>query len=480
MVDSTGYIAPSSRSMAMPTTTFEPTSWDVSATPDPGSCGSDLGSDLGATSRKVKSSPLTPTFQGQPEPSTGHKSQGPSFHILHQQGQARAGRIDTVHGSVMTPAFLFCATQATLKGLSIEPLAAHNTQILLANTYHLMLQPGSDLVKDMGGLHGFMGWSGPTFTDSGGYQIFSLHHGCVSDEIKGKRRLGGFDGNVRPVKVSEEGALFVSHRDGRRHMLTPELSIQVQADLGADMICVLDECTPLHMSKKHTERSMHLSHRWEERSVQAFAQVGRSHQGLYGIVQGGIYPEFRAVSGQFVASQPFFGHAIGGSLGANKEQMIEVVEMALQTPELRKKPIHLLGIGGLRDIYRGVKLGIDTFDCVSPTRLGRHGGALIQPHYWQDAWQDFHERESINLWKACFKNDPRPIDDGCPCWTCSRYSRAYLHHLLKAKEILALTALTLHNVCFMNRYMAALRQAIAQNTLDETAQQWFYQHELLS
>ncbi len=393
----------------------------------------------------------------------------PIFHITAQSGKARTGRITTAHGVLETPAFLFCATHATLKGLSIDSIKAAGTPILLSNTYHLMLQPGSDLIEQLGGIHTFMGWDGPVFTDSGGYQIFSLHHGSVSDEIKGKRRnMSSFP----PVKVTEEGALFVSHRDGKRHHLTPEKSIQVQCELGADLICVLDECTPLHMTRVQTERSMHLSHRWGKRSLDAFERLKKPHQGLYGIVQGGIYPDFRKHSAEMIAHMPFFGHAIGGSLGATKSQMSEVIDMALCDGALYARPIHLLGIGGVEDIFQGVSKGIDTFDCVSPTRLGRHGGALIDNAYWDDASEDWRPKNHINLWNSCFRTDPKPIDVSCPCATCAVYSRAYLHHLLKAKEILALTALSVHNVSFMNRLMADIRQGIATNSLHDVRNHW--------
>ncbi len=393
----------------------------------------------------------------------------PQFEITSQSGRARTGRILTAHGVLETPAFLFCATHATLKGLAIDSIHHVGTQILLSNTYHLMLQPGSELIAQLGGLHTFMGWDGPVFTDSGGYQIFSLHHGSVSDEIKGKRRnMSSFP----PVKVTEEGALFVSHRDGTRHHLTPEKSIQVQSQLGADLICVLDECTPLHMTRRQTQSSMNLSHRWAGRSLTAFQQQGQAHQGLYGIVQGGIYPDLRQESAYHIAQMPFFGHAIGGSLGASKSQMGEVIDMALDGETLDTRPIHLLGIGGVEDIFQGVLKGIDTFDCVSPTRLGRHGGALIQPHYWHTATEDPSPRNHINLWKSCFRTDPAPIDATCPCPTCRTYSRAYLHHLLKAREILALTALTLHNVSFMNRLMQAIRTGIETKSLDTVHTQW--------
>lgn len=395
----------------------------------------------------------------------------PRFIVHHSCGKARTGTIETAHGNIATPAFLFCATHASLKGLSLDQIKSVNTPVLLSNTYHLMVQPGSELIQSLGGLHQFMAWDGPIFTDSGGYQIFSLFHGSVSEEIKGNRRGGGRVA-LPPVKVSEEGALFVSHRDGKRMMLTPERSVQVQRHLGSDLMCVLDECTPLRMTKDQTAASMYLSHRWAQRCLTEFYQQEPSGQGLYGIVQGGVYPDLRQISVEETASKPFFGHAIGGSLGNSVQQMRDVVDMAMASGQLSARPIHLLGIGGVDDIFYGVTQGIDTFDCVSPTRLGRHGGALVQPHYWNDASQDPAPKHHINLWNACFQKDQRPIDSACPCPTCRSYSRAYLHHLLKARELLALSALTLHNVSFMNRCMHAIRQGILSHSLTATWKQW--------
>jgi len=381
----------------------------------------------------------------------------------------RLGVLRTPNGTLETPAFIFCATKASLKGLHANQLKEAGCQIILSNTYHLMLQPGSDLVADLGGLHDFMGWQGPMLTDSGGFQIFSLGHGSVASEIKGNRSAKRTP-NV--CRITEAGATFKSYLDGSMHTLTPERSIQVQHQLGADLILVLDECTPFHVEKSYTRDSMHLSHRWALRSLNAFHQLETNAQALYGIVQGGVYPDLRAESANFVSSQPFFGHAIGGSLGASKAQMTEVVGMAMNHLD-RNRPIHLLGIGGLRDIFKGVQQGIDTFDCVHPTRLARHGGALIQPHYWESAQEPFHQKEHINLKKACFKQDASPIDATCPCATCQTYSRAYLHHLIKAGELLAMSALTLHNVTFMNRYMQAIRQHLKTNTLHQVPQHWF-------
>ncbi len=382
--------------------------------------------------------------------------------------KARLGRLSTPHGIVETPAFIFCATKAAIKGATPQNMRQENTQIILANTYHLMLQPGSEIVARMGGLHQFMGWDGPMLTDSGGFQIFSLGHGSIAEEVKGRRH------SSRPkslLKINEEGATFKSYIDGKRHILTPEKSIQVQRGLGADLIVVLDECTPFHVDKSYTERSMHMSHRWAERSLKEFQKGPSGVQALYGITQGGVYPDLRKASADFVNSLPFFGHAVGGSLGANKTQMAEVVEMAME-PLNPARPVHLLGIGGISDIFYGVQQGIDTFDCVHPTRLARHGGALVPLSVWENMSEDPRGREHMNLRNARFRDDSRPIDETCGCQTCQTLSRGYLHHLLKAGEFLAMHALTIHNVHFMNRLLSRIRQAIALKCLEEEKKKW--------
>lgn len=391
-----------------------------------------------------------------------------SFQTTHENEGARAGTINTSHGAIETPAFLFCATRASLKSLSVTQIKSAGTPALLCNTYHLMLRPGSEFIKKMGGLHKFMGWDGPTFMDSGGYQIFGLGHGSVSDEIKGVRH-----GRKSLLKIDEDGASFSSYIDGSRVFLSPEKSIQIQRDLGTDIVFVLDECTPFHVDKLYTEKSMHMSHRWEERSFREFAQHDDGSQGLYGIIQGGVHPDLRRESIDFVNSIDFFGRAIGGSLGSTKSQMYEVIEMAMDGLR-RDGPIHLLGIGGIGDIFEGVSQGIDTFDCVHPTRIARHAGALIDVSYWIDANENFHTREHIDLSKACFENDNRPILANCPCETCTTYSRAYLHYLIKAKEMLYISAITIHNVCYMNRLMAAIRETIksSENDLMKLKKLW--------
>ncbi len=375
--------------------------------------------------------------------------------------KARLGRLTTPHGVVETPAFIFCATKAAIKGATPQDMRREKTQIILSNTYHLMLQPGPEIVAQRGGLHRFMGWDGPMLTDSGGFQIFSLGHGSVAEEVKGRR------GSSRPkslLKINEEGATFKSYLDGKKHTLTPERSIQVQRALGADLIVVLDECTPFHVDKSYTERSMHLSHRWAERSLAEFQRGPEGVQQLYGITQGGVYPDLRKNSADFVNSLPFFGHAVGGSLGADKTQMKDVVQMAME-PLDPIRPVHLLGIGGVSDIFYGVEQGIDTFDCVHPTRLARHGGALVPAALAEG-------REHINLRNAQFREDPQPIDETCGCQTCQTLSRSYLHHLLKAGELLVMNALTIHNVHFMNRLLEGIRQAIAAGTLEAERKKW--------
>lgn len=388
----------------------------------------------------------------------------PEFSFTYQEnessalGRARWGVLKTPHGVVETPNFIFCATKASLKGLSPHQAKEAQTQIILANTYHLMLQPGADLVEKMGGLHRFMGWDGPMLTDSGGFQVFSLGHGSVAAEIKG-RRLSHRTPSL--VKIQEEGASFKSYIDGRPYVLTPEKSIEIQVKLGADLVVVFDECTPFHVPYEYTVSSTHLSHRWALRSLETFRKIQKGNQALYGIIQGGVYPELRQVSADFVNSHEFFGHAVGGSLGADKTQMYDVVDFTLPLLD-RSRPVHLLGIGGIRDIFHGVLQGIDTFDCVHPTRLARHGGVLVKGG---DPDHPKEGREHLNLRNARFREDPNPIEEGCPCSTCQTFSRSYLHHLLKAQELFALQALTIHNITFMNRLLADIREGLRTGTL---------------
>ena len=384
------------------------------------------------------------------------------------QSRARTGIISTPHGKIYTPAFIFCGTKAALKSISVEEAKKSGTQIILSNTYHLMLQNISEIIATHGGLHQFMNWKGPMLTDSGGFQIFSLGQGSVADEIKGRKTNN--KRNKSLVSVAEEGAMFKSYIDGSNQLLTPENSIDLQRKIGADLILVLDECTPFHVDKTYTSNSMERSHRWSQRSINSF-QIKNDYnpcsgsagpQALYGIIQGGIYQDLRDKSIEFnLQNNNFFGLAIGGSLGSSKKQMHDIVQYT-SSKLGQKKPIHLLGIGDPADIWNLVKYGVDTFDCVSPTRLARHGAALVRK-----------KSGKINIKNSTFKNDLAPIDQFCYCSTCNNYSRSYLHHLFKSGEILGFQLITIHNVHFMNHLMTYIRKAIENDNFSEAEKKWY-------
>ncbi len=386
------------------------------------------------------------------------------FNITHQDQatQARCGECVTPHGTLNTPNFIFCGTKGALKAVTTDQAKEAQVDIILSNTYHLMLQPGAEIVAKHGGLHQFLKWDGPMFTDSGGYQIFSLGYGGVANEVKGRRHFP--NARKTKVKIKEEGATFVSHIDGSRHLLTPEGSIDIQRKLGADLIVVLDECTPFHTEKSYTRKSMEMSHRWALRSLAEFERGDDGKQALYGIVQGGVYPDLRRMSTQFVNETDFFAQAIGGSLGADKTQMHDVVKF---TAEFMRKdrPTHLLGIGGLSDIFNGVDCGMDTFDCTHPTRIARHGGALIHPSLGEGL-------EHLNMKNARFKEDMDPVDPTCDCYTCKHFTRSYIHHLLKAKELLSGQLLTIHNMAWMMRLARAIRSSIEEGRYAEEKISW--------
>ena len=383
-----------------------------------------------------------------------------SFDVLHHNPTARAriGRISTPHGTLETPNFIFCGTKAAMKACAPDTLRELGVDIILANTYHLMIQPGSELVQKMGGLHNFMQWHGPMLTDSGGYQIFAMGHGSISAEIKRKNITGR---RKTLSQITEEGALFHSYTDGRELFLTPEKSIQIQHELGPDLIVMLDECTPFHVDKDYTARSMRMTHRWGDRCLAEFARSDNGTQQLYGIIQGGVYQDLRREAASYTASRDFFGTAIGGCLGDTKDSVIEIASWAMDyvAPD---RPVHLLGIGGIEEIIRGVALGIDTFDCVSPTRMARHGWALAP----------FEPHGRINIRNARYREDSTPLDDTLGNTASSTFSKAYLHHLFKAQEILGLQLLTQHNIAVMVRLMADVRAAIRMDTLPELARRY--------
>jgi queuine tRNA-ribosyltransferase len=375
--------------------------------------------------------------------------------------QARAGVLRVAHGEVRTPAFVPLATKGTVKGLEPREVAALGYDMVLGNTFHLFLEPGADLIARFKGLHDFMGWRHPIITDSGGFQVFSMGYGTVADEIKG-RAPSGQDRMGKVLSIEEEGVRFRSYIDGGERFMGPETSMEVQAKLGSDIALAFDECTPFHIDREYTARSTERTHRWLDRCLAWHDHNGSREQLVFGIVQGGVYEDLRVASTLQVAACPVDGIAIGGSLGADKAQMYEVVGWSTAALGDDDRPRHLLGIGDVDDLIRGVELGIDTFDCAMPTRLGRHGVAIVPDpaHRWR-----------VDLTGARHKESDEPIMDGCPCPACSGgHSRGYLRYLLKNKELTGVRLLTLHNLAYLARLMAGLRAAIAGGTLAAHAQ----------
>ena len=311
--------------------------------------------------------------------------------------------LHTAHGPVQTPAFIPLATKATVRGLESREVADLGYQLVLGNTYHLFVSPGPQRIAEAGGLHGFMGWERALITDSGGFQVFSLAHGGVADEVKGKGRPGGEHGSV--VSIGEEGVRFRSYKDGRSLFLSPEISMEVQAKLGSDIALVFDECTPYHADRDYTARSMERTHRWLDRCLDWHREHGPEQQAVFGIVQGGVHEDLRRESAQAVSEAGVDGIAIGGTLGRDKQEMRGVLELTVPLlPE--QAPKHLLGIGDVDDLLAGVALGLDVFDCAIPTRLARHGTALVP---------DPENRFRLDLRKSEWEGNREPIADGCPC-----------------------------------------------------------------
>ncbi|HET8977130.1 MAG TPA: tRNA guanosine(34) transglycosylase Tgt [Solirubrobacteraceae bacterium] len=379
--------------------------------------------------------------------------------------RARRGVLRLAHGEVNTPAFVPLATRGAVKTLEPRDVAELGYEMVLGNTFHLFLAPGPELVAELGGLNEMMRWPAPIITDSGGFQVFSMGHGGVADEIKGRRgAASGGEPTGTILSIEEEGVRFRSYLNGSEQFMGPETSMSVQAALGSDIALVFDECTPFHVTRDYTARSMERTHRWLERCLDWHERHGPAGQAVYGIVQGGVEHDLRLTSVATVADSRCDGIAIGGSLGQDKPQMHEVVDWT--TTELQRlapeRPRHLLGIGDVDDLIAGVAQGIDTFDCAMPTRLGRHGVALIP---------DPGARWRVDLFKGRWRRSPEPILDGCPCPACSEgFSRAYLHYLLRAHELTGLRLVTLHNLSFIARLMADLREAIGAGRLAEVSQ----------
>lgn len=352
-----------------------------------------------------------------------------SFTLHATDGPARRGALVTAHGVIQTPAFMPVGTQATVKSLDPDDLRHIDARIILGNTYHLYLRPGDELIARLGGLHRFMDWDRPILTDSGGFQVFSL---------AGLRT------------ISEEGVTFQSHIDGSRHLFTPEKVVAIQRNLGSDIMMVLDECPPPDADMAYVDKSLELTTRWAARCREAHP-VGERGQLLFGIVQGGFFPELRAKSAAQLTALPFEGFALGGfSVGEPPEVMREVLSQSAPLLPV-DKPRYLMGVGAPMDILDAVAMGIDMFDCVLPTRNARNGTL-------------YTSQGKINIKRAEFREDPRPLDPECPCPACARFSRAYLRHLYQARELLSYRLNTLHNLSFYLRMMQGAREAIEAGT----------------
>ncbi len=372
-----------------------------------------------------------------------------SFTITHKDSgatKARCGTITTPHGSFSTPAFTPVATQAAIKGLSADQLTEIGFEVALSNTYHLYLQPGHKTIQKLGGLQRFMGWHKPLYTDSGGFQVFSL--------------------NNKLCKTSDEHAEFRSHRDNSKHIISPEKSIQIQVSLGADIIFTFDECIHFDVDYETTKKAMERTHMWTQRCITEF-EKHQTKQALFGIIQGGQFEDLREQSARFMAELPFSGFGIGGIFGDPKKESSHIVGHTLQFLPY-DKPKHLLGIGSVDDLFEYVSLGADTFDCVLPTRLAREGYAFILPQSGGTTKNKFRER----IIRLDSKVDGKPIDPDCTCQVCKNYSRAYIHHLYKAKELLFYSLLTYHNLWFFARLMERIRQSISEGTFSELKRVW--------
>ena len=396
------------------------------------------------------------------------------------QTRARAGILHTAHGDIETPTFMAVATQASVKALTPDDLERVGLQLLIANTYHLALRPGSDKIAELGGLHAFMNWQHPLMTDSGGFQVFSLgaairdgvgkiadifpeedsdtetrRHGDAANPVtvSPRHRVTASLKGIPLCKIDDDGVTFRSHLDGALMRLDPERSLQIQHQLGADFVVAFDECTSPLDPYEYTRAALARTHRWAERCLAQHAKTRRAYQSLWGIVQGGAYRDLREESARVIGDLPFDGICIGGSLGKSKKEMHAILDWTI--PRLPDdKPRHLLGIGELQDIVEGVARGIDLFDCASPTRWARNGALLVSREIAGNPEQ------RINISNARFALDRAPIDPSCDCYTCQNFTRAYLHHLHRAKELVYYRLATLHNLRFMMRFMRQVRETI--------------------
>jgi len=394
------------------------------------------------------------------------------IHFLDKKTKARVGEIKTAHGVIKTPAFIPVGTKASVKSLTNAQLAEIGVQCFFVNTYHLYLQPGEEVVNKLGGLQQFIDWEKPLMTDSGGFQVFSQAR---------NNKFGGYGVRVGEeetlCRIDEEGVTFKSFKDGSVHRFTPEKSMEIQQKLGADIILAFDECTYYPATEEYAKRAMERTHRWALRCLTRMSNVKcqmsnlkkQRPQALYGVVQGSVFKGLRKESAKFTGNLPFEGLAIGGvSVGESKKEMINVLDWVI--PLLPKeKPRHLLGVGEIDDIFALVERGVDTFDCVMPTRLGRMGQVLKMSN---DKCQMTNVKWTMDITKAIYKDDRRPVDKGCQCYTCRNFSRAYLNHLFRSQELLAYTLASYHNLWFLERLLEEIRESIPAGKFLELKQRW--------
>jgi queuine tRNA-ribosyltransferase len=386
----------------------------------------------------------------------------PSFEIIKKdkKTKARAGVIKTSHGDIETPIFVPVGTQASVKSIDPRQLWEMGAEVILANTYHLHLRPGEDVIKKFGGLAKFMSWNGPTMTDSGGFQVFSL--GIAMEHGVGKL-LREEEGDARPRlnKITEDGVYFQSHIDGSKQFLSPETSIESQEKLGADLIIAFDDLESPKHTYKETKKSLELTERWLIRSKKAHKNLS---QLLYGVTHGGIYQDLREKSAQFVNTN-FDAIALGGA-HKNKQNMHEIVQWTVQNIS-EEKPRHMLGIGEVDDLFELIERGIDTFDCVIPTRIGRTGFFFIAPPIGS-----VQNRFRTDIDKPQYARDEKPLDPNCNCYTCQNFTRGYIHHLFRSRELLAYNLLSLHNVHFLVNLTKQIRQSILNDNFESTKGEW--------
>ena len=389
------------------------------------------------------------------------------FQVKSRHDKARTGILKLKHGIIKTPELMPVATKATVKALTSNDLKELGAQMLICNTYHLMLQPNADVISKMGGLHKFMNWDKPLVTDSGGYQAFSL--GLGREHAVGKMFFPGDNYKQNKphgkstIKINEKGIYFRSIYDNSHQFLSPEKSIKIQEKLGADMILILDECTSPLSNKEYTRKSMERTHKWAKRCL----DIHKTDQAIVGIIQGGHWQDLREKSAKYNASIDFDSYAIGGSLGKSKKDMHNIIDWII--PHISpNKPRHLLGIGVVEDIIESVERGIDLFDCVSPTRIARSGYSHINPPFGTKK-----NKYRIRITSSKYKSDISPLDPNCKCKVCENYSRAYINHLLKTNELLGFNLISYHNQFFMLDLMREIRDSIEEKSFNKLKSKWF-------